>query len=332
MLRNSGGMEVRITNYGATVVSIYVRDRDDVYDDVVLGFDSLDGYRTHTWYAGATVGRYAGRISAARFNLAGREHRLFANDGANHLHGGQRGFDRVVWDAQHFAGPASRVVRLRYLSPDGEEGYPGTIDALTTYTLTDDDELIIDYFATTDRATPISLTQHSYFNLAGAGNGNVLDHEIMIAADYYLPVNRTLIPTGEILDVKGTPFDFREPASIGSRINAAHDQLSIARGYDHDFVLRGSERLAARVQEPKTGRVLEVSTSQPVLHFYSGSYSGVAPAGKNGVQYPARAGFALEAQQYGDAPNQARFPSAILQPGNEYRARTTYRFRAMAAR
>lgn len=325
-LRNRHGAEVRATNYGAIVVSVRVRDRDDVFDDVVLGFESLADYRAHGWYCGGIVGRNAGRIRDARFTLDGHRTLLTANHGVNHLHGGNRGFDRVVWKAEPIE--SAQGLRLRYVSRDGEEGYRGMVAAEVTYTLTEDDALVIDFLATTDQPTPINLTQHSYFNLAGC-HGDVLGHELMINADAYLVLDSGLIPTGEYASVAATPFDFRQPAAIGARIDADHEQLRLAHGYDHDFVVRTDGRampLAARVQEPATGRVLEVFTTQPALHFYSGSFIGTTPLGKEGVAYGGRSGFALEAQHFPDSPNQPAFPSTILRPGAAYRARTVYRF------
>ncbi len=327
-LRNPNGVEVRVSNYGASIISIVVPDRNHQLDDVVLGFDSLAGYLAHTWYCGATVGRYAGRISNARFRLDGRDYELSANEGPHHLHGGVIGFDKVVWQARTLE--AERGVRLRYISADGEEGYAGTLDTAVTYKLTDDNDLIVDYSAATDRPTPINLTQHSYFNLAGSSD--ILHHELSINADAFLPVNNTLIPTGGIRSVEGTPFDFRQPVRIGARIHAADQQLEIARGYDHDFVIRngGPEHLgapwAARAHEPGSGRVLEVFTTQPALHFYSGNSIASGPPGRNQTMYGAYSGFALETQHFADSPNQPPLPSTILRPGAPYRARTVYRF------
>jgi aldose 1-epimerase len=327
-LRNERGMSVSVASYGATLVSIIVPDRDGRLDDVVLGFDSLEAYRTHGWYCGATIGRYAGRIRNARFALDGRQYSLTANQGPHHLHGGALGFDKVEWESRHL--PAEQAVRMRHISPDGDQGYSGTLDAAVAYTLTDRDELIIDSTATTDRATPVNLTNHSYFNLAGGGD--ILDHELLLNADEYAPLDEALIPTGALGNVGRTPFDFREVQPIRSRIANHHKQLELAGGYDHDFAVRDSgieylgARFAARVHDPSTGRVMEVFTTQPVVHFYSGNFIDADPPGKGGRRYGPRSGLALETQHFSDSPNQARFPSAILRAGEQYLARTIFRF------
>lgn len=323
---NPRGMEVCATNYGATIVSIRVRDREGRFDDVVLGFDSLAAYRSHTWYCGAVIGRNAGRMKNARFMLDGHVTELTANDGANHLHGGQHGFDRVVWQAEPLESESG--VRFRYVSRDGEEGYRGTVSAEVTYTVTENNELAIGYLATTDQPTPVNLTQHSYFNLAG-GHGSVLGHELMINADDYLPLDPDLIPSGGYARVASTPFDFREAVAIGANIDSEHEQIQRGHGYDHDYVLRGADqeiKIAARLREPASGRVLEVFTTQPALHLYSGNFIGSTPAGKAGASYRVHSGVALEAQHFPDSPNQPAFPSTILRPGNTYRAKTVYRF------
>lgn len=323
---NRHGMEVCTTNYGATIVSIRVPDRKGLFDDVVLGFDSLDAYRSHEWHCGGIIGRNAGRIKDAQFTLDGHRTVLTANDGANHLHGGQRGFDRVVWQAEPLESECG--VRLRYVSRDGEEGYRGTVMTEVIYTVTENNELTIDYLATTDQPTPVNLTQHSYFNLAG-GHGSVLGHELMISADEYAPLDPDLIPSGEYARVATTPFDFREPVTIGTHIDSEHEQIQRGHGYDHDFVLRSDGQdiqFAARLREPASGRVLEVYTTQPALHLYSGNFIGATPAGKAGAAYGVHSGVALEAQHFPDSPNQPAFPSTILRPGSAYRARTVYRF------
>lgn len=330
-LRNRHGTEVRASDYGATILSIRVRDREGNFDDVVLGFDSIDDYRRHTWYCGATVGRYAGRISEARFTIDGRTYTLAANDGAHHLHGGANGFDKVLWRGHRVD---DSEARFHYISADGEEGYPGEATVQVSYALTGDDELIVDYHATSDRATPLNLTHHSYFNLAGAGSGDVLNHELQIFADHFLPVNDALIPTSELRSVAGTPFDFRESTRIGARIAEADEQLQSARGYDHDFVLRanvsGAIRCAARMYEPTSGRVLEVFTTQPALHVYTGNWLGGEPLGRGAIMYGRYSGVALEAQHFADSPNQPRFPSTLLVPGAQYHERTIYRFSLVA--
>ena len=327
-LTNGKGSSVSITNYGAAVTALRVPDRDGRLDDVVLGFDSLDDYRTHGWYCGATIGRYAGRLRNARFTLDGRHYEVAANEGPHHLHGGTVGFDKALWEARSL--PDEQSIRLRHISPDGDQGYAGTLDAAVAYTLTDDDALIIDFAATSDRATPINLTHHGYFNLAG--QGDVLGHVLTINAEEFAEIDTTVIPTGKLLDVAGTPFDFRRPMAIGSRISADHAQLRAGHGYDHDFRVReqGSEylgaRFAARVFEPASGRVLEVFTTEPVLHVYSGNFIPGTPLGKGGRKYGPYSGVALETQGFSDAPNLPQFPSTILRQGEQYRARTVFRF------
>ena len=327
-LKNGKGSSVSVMNYGAAVTSLRVPDRNGDIADVVLGFDSLAGYRAHGWYCGATIGRYAGRIRNSRFSLDGRNYELSANEGPHHLHGGTVGFDKAFWEARSI--PAEQAIRLRHISPDGDQGYAGTLDAAVSYTLTDEDALIIDFAATSDRPTPINLTHHGYFNLAG--QGDVLGHELMINADEFAEIDEAIIPTGKLLGVGGTPFDFRRSMTIGSRISDAHPQLEIGRGYDHDYCVRdvGAEflgaRFAARVFEPSSGRLLEVFTTEPVVHFYSGHAIPDAPLGKSGRRYGPYSGFALETQGFSDAPNQPHFPSTILRQGEQFRARTVFRF------
>lgn len=327
-LENAAGMCVTVSNYGAAITALRVPDANGRINDVVLGFDSLDDYRRHDWYCGAVIGRYAGRIRDARFTLAGRHCQLAANQGRHHLHGGHAGFDKVFWELRSL--PADRAVRLRHISPDGDEGYPGTLDAAVAYTLTDGNELIVDFSATTDRPTPVNLTQHVYFNLAGCGN--VLAHELSIHADEFAEIDESLLPTGRLLGVEDTPLDFRKPTAIGARIESGDAQLRLAGGYDHDYRIHATgpeymgARLAARVLEPVSARTLEVFTTQPVLHFYSGNFIGRTPPGKNGAAYAPRSGFALETQHFSDSPNQPAFPSTIVRPGGQYRARTIFRF------
>lgn len=328
-LRSAPGMEVRAMTYGAIITSLRVPDRDGRFDDVALGYENLDGYiKNNSPHFGAIVGRYANRIANASFTLDGKTYPLAANNGPNHLHGGNKGFDKVVWQAEDFRNNDRVGVVFRYTSPDGEEGYPGTLAARVTYTLTEGNELIVDYFATSDKATPVNLTQHTYFNLTG-GRRDVLDHELTIDADRYTPVDPTLIPTGELASVAGTPFDFKKPMRIGARIGAGDEQLRRGRGYDHNFVLNrknGGLVHAARVREPMTGRVLDVSTTEPGMQFYSGNFLDGTITGKSGVVYLQRYGFCLETQHFPDSPNKPDFPSTILRPGQEYRSRTIFAF------
>jgi aldose 1-epimerase len=317
-----GGAEVRVTAYGAIVLSIRVPDRDGALDDVVLGYDGLDGYLRDRCFMGAVVGRYGNRIRGGRFTLDGREVVLETNDGPNHLHGGHHGFHRRLWTAEPEGDDA---VRLGLVSADGDGGYPGRLEASVTYTLTPRNELVVDYDVTTDRATVVNLTQHGYFNLAGAGT--VLDHQLTIDADRYTPVDETLIPTGALDAVEGTPFDFRHPRAVGERIAAAHPQLDIARGYDHNFV-RPSEGLGrvARVLEPRSGRVMDVLTTEPGVHFYSGNFLAGEPRGKGGRTYAPHDGLCLETQHFPDSPNRPEFPSTVVRPGHAYRSRTVFAF------
>ena len=330
-LKNAHGMEARVLDYGGIIVSLRVPDRNGLLDDVVLGFDSLADYQSASPYFGAIIGRYGNRIARGRFTLDGRAYTLATNNGPNHLHGGVRGFDKVVWKAAPFQHADSAGLAFSYTSPDGEEGYPGTLRATVTYTLTDSNQLIFDYHATTDRATPVNLTQHSYFNLAGDGKGDILGHVVTLNAERFTPVDSTLIPTGEIRSVAGTPFDFRTPTPIGARINQKDQQLRYGPGYDHTFVLDkggkdGELTLAARVYEPTTGRVMEISTTEPGLQFYSGNFLDGTLRGKHGVVYRHRYGFAMETQHFPDSPNKPAFPSTILRPGEQYNSRTIYRF------
>jgi aldose 1-epimerase len=322
-------MELRVINYGGIILSLQVPDRNGRFEDVVLGYDSLADYERTSPYFGAIIGRYGNRIARGRFTLDGRTYALATNNGPNHLHGGAKGFDKVIWDVTPFERGDLVGLVFRYTSPDGEEGYPGTLQATVTYTLTDRNELIFDYHATTDRATPVNLTQHSYFNLAGdaKGGGDILGHVLTLNADRFTPVTSTLIPTGEIRSVAGSPFDFRAPTAIGARIAQDDEQLRFGRGYDHNFVLNtGSDTLAARVYEPSSGRVMEVSTTEPGLQFYSGNFLDGTLRGKYGVVYRHRYGFAMETQHYPDSPNKPGFPSTILRPGEQYRSRTIYKF------
>jgi aldose 1-epimerase len=324
-LRNATGVEIKATNYGGIITSIVAPDRDGHPGDIVLGFDNLDAYLKDPQYFGAIVGRYGNRIAKGRFTIEGRTYTLATNNGPNHLHGGLKGFDKVVWKAEPLNGRTGVVFSRR--SPDGEEGYPGNLDVRITYELTDRNELVIDYHATTDKPTPVNLTQHTYFNLAG--EGDILGHQLMIEADRYTPVDSTLIPIGELAPVQGTPFDFRTPTAIGARIGQSDEQLKNAGGYDHNWVLNRKSpgrQLAARVVEPKSGRTLEISTTEPGLQFYSGNFLDGSITGKGGRVYQRRNGLALETQHFPDSPNQPKFPSTILRPGGTYDSQTVWRF------
>jgi aldose 1-epimerase len=331
-LTNSRGVEARIITYGGIVVSLKVPDRNGKLTDVVLGFDTLDEYVSkNSPYFGALIGRYGNRIANARFSLDGKEYTLAKNDGANHIHGGIKGFDKVVWKARELKTNNHVGLRLTYLSKDGEEGYPGNLSVTVDYTLTDNNELEIDYSASTDKDTVVNLTSHSYFNLAGAGTGNILGHEAMINADRFTPVVKGLIPTGELRSVKGTPLDFTVPTAIGARIDQEYDQLVLARGYDHNWVLNKSGNslsLAARVYEPTTGRVMEVYTTEPGLQFYTGNFLDGSNIGKGGKPYLKRYAFCLETQHFPNSPNEPKFPTTELKPGQKYAQKTVYKFSA----
>ena len=324
---NARGLEVRAIPYGAIIVSIRVPDRRGDLADVVLGFDDLQGYLERSRYFGAVVGRYGNRIANGRFSLDGRTYQLATNNGPNHLHGGVRGFDKVVWRAQADRPEGGTRVVFSYTSRDGEEAYPGTLNARVTYEVNERNELSVEYEATTDAPTPVNLTQHTYFNLAGEGRGDILAHVLALDADQFLPVDETMIPTGELAGVAGTPFDFRRPTPIGARINDAHEQLKRGTGYDHSFVVQGAPglRRAAHVVEPASGRTLEIVTTEPGVQFYSGNHLS-GQAGKAGHTYAARSGFCLETQHYPDSPNHAHFPSTILRPGATYRSKTVFIF------
>ncbi len=327
MLQNTQGMQVAVSAWGATLVSIKVPDRNGKLDDVVHGFDTLEGYLSPNPFFGVTVGRYGNRIGKGRFTLDGRQYTLPLNNGENHLHGGPMGFDKKLWQARAIDSNLGHGVELKYTSPDGEEGYPGTLDVTVTYTLTDANELRIDYQATTDKPTVVNLTNHSYFNLAG--EGDVLGHRVMIKAAHFTPTDSGLIPTGEIRTVKGTPFDFTSPHTIGERINASDEQLKFGKGYDHNWVLDGEAgklQLAARVSEPKTGRVMEVLTTEPALQFYSGNTLRGSLRGRDDRVYGPHSGFCMETQHYPDSPNHPSFPSTTLRPGQHYQTTTIYRF------
>jgi aldose 1-epimerase len=332
-LRNAHGIELQFTNYGGIITALKTPDRAGHFSDIVLGYDNLTAYVANSPYFGAIVGRYANRIARGHFTLDGAAYTLAVNNGPNSLHGGLRGFDKVVWNARPFQNQEGQGVTLDYTSPSGEEGYPGTLHAVVTYTLTADDRLIVDYQATTDKATPINLSQHSYWNLAGNASRDILGHVLTINADATTPVDSTLITTGEIAPVEGTPFDFRTPTAIGARVDERQDaQIRYGNGYDHNWVLnRGGAAsdalvLAARVVEPASGRTMEISTTEPGLQFYSGNFLDGSITGKGGAVYRFRYGMALETQHYPDSPNHPNFPSTVLRPGQQYRSRTVFRF------
>jgi len=325
-LRNTHGMTARIITYGATLTELLVPDRNGTPGDVVLGFDDLAGYLARSPYFGAIVGRVANRIAKGRFTLDGVEYRLATNNGPNFLHGGLKGFDKVVWTAETATVKDGAAVRLTYVSRDGEEGFPGTLTVRVVYTLTDDNVLRLDYAATTDKATPVNLSNHTYWNLRG--QGDILGHVLWMNADRYTPVDETLIPTGTLASVRGTPMDFTQPTAVGARI----DQVpGTPVGYDHNFVLRGDSgtlRLALRLSEPTTGRVMEMWTTEPGIQFYSGNFLDGTILGKRGIAYPFHGAIVLEAQHFPDSVHQPAFPSIILRPGETYTQTTLYRFTA----
>src|SRR5215212_441796 len=328
-LKNRNGVEAKITNYGGIVVSLKVPVRNGKFDDVVLGFNDLDNYLKPHPYFGAIIGRYGNRIAKGRFTLNGVEYKLAVNNGENHLHGGLRGFDKVVWKARPLNAKAGSAVEMTYVSKDGEEGYPGTLTVKVVYTLTEANELRIDYSATADKDTVVNLTNHAYFNLAGQGEGDILRHVLMINADRFTPTDSGSIPTGELRAVRGTPFDFKRATAIGARIGQDDEQLKFGNGYDHNFVVNGRAgvlRLAARASEPTTGRVMEVWTTEPGVQLYTGNFlEGTAP-GKGGAKYDRRYAFCLETQHFPDSPNRPEFPSTVLRKGARFRSTTVYKF------
>ncbi len=329
VLTNRAGMEMAITTYGGAVVSLKTPDRSGKLGDVVLGYDSLEGYVNDKAYLGAIVGRYGNRIAHAQFSLDGKTYTLAKNNGENSLHGGIKGFNKAVWTAKEISTRGGPSLELSYLSKDGEEGFAGNLKVTVTYLLLDNNALRIEYSATTDKKTVVNLTNHSYFNLAGPG-GDILSTVLMVEADKFTPVDAGLIPTGELRDVSGTPFDFRKPTAIGARIEQDDEQLKLGHGYDHNFVLRRAageraETLAARAVDPASGRVLEVWTTEPGVQLYTSNFlDGVK--GKGGVTYTRRSAFCLETQHFPDSPNQAKFPSAVLSPGETYHTSTTFKF------
>jgi aldose 1-epimerase len=327
-LTNSKGVQARIMNYGGIVVSLSVPDRSGNFGDVVLGYEKLEDYVKDTPYFGCLVGRYGNRIGKGRFTLNGQAYNLATNNGPNHLHGGIKGFDKVMWGATVKDNEKEPSLTLKYVSKDGEEGYPGTLSVTAVYTLTDHNELRLDYTATTDKDTVCNLTHHSYFNLAGSGD--ILKHEVTILADRFTPVDAGLIPTGELRPVEGTPFDFRKPAAIGARVNDKDEQLKFGGGYDHNWVInkvaKGKLGLMARVYEPTSGRVMEVLSTEPGLQFYCGNFLDGHLIGKGGKAYQFRNGFCMEPQHYPDSPNRPEFPSVVLKKWQVYKNTIIYRF------
>jgi len=341
-LTNKNGVQAGIITYGGIVVSLKVPDRAGKLADVVLGYETLDGYLQDKNYFGALIGRYGNRIAQGKFKLGDATYSLPKNNGVNSLHGGTKGFNTRLWAAHEVAGSSGQALDLTYVSKAGEEGYPGTLSVKVVYTLTNNNELKIDYAASTDAETVVNLTNHSYFNLAGQGEGDILQHQLVLHADRYTPVDDGLIPTGELASVKGTPFDFQTATAIGARIGQDDQQLKFGKGYDHNWVLTGQAgashqaathskaglALAAEVYEPKSGRVMQVLTQEPGIQFYSGNFLDGSAHGKAGKVYNLRYGFCLETQHFPDSPNHASFPSTVLKPGQQYHTTTIYKFSA----
>ena len=331
-LTNTNGMTMTVSNYGAIITTLTAPDKNGTYGDVVLGYNDVQSYVKATPYFGAVVGRYGNRIAKGKFTLEGKEYTLATNNGPNSLHGGVKGFDKVIWNASEIKSAAGVGLALTYLSKDGEEGYPGNLTCKVTYLLSNKNELRVDYALTTDKTTVVNVTQHSYFNLAGDGMGDILNHELMLNADKFVPVDETLIPKGVLEPVKGTPMDFTTSTAIGARVNTATEQLKFGKGYDHCWVLNqvkpNTLTLAARVYEPTTGRVLEITTTEPGIQFYCGNFLDGTNIGKNGKPYNFRNGFALETQHYPDSPNQPTFPSTVIKPDKTYKSTTIFAFSA----
>lgn len=329
-LRNRNGVEIAIINYGARVVTLKTPDARGRLADIALGFDSLKGYEGPNPYFGAIVGRYGNRIAKGKFTLDGKEYTLAKNNGENSLHGGLVGFDRVIWSRKTEESNGVQKAIFSYTSKDGEEGYPGTLNVTVTYSLGNNDDVQIDYHATTDKATVLNVTNHTYFNLAGQGNGDILNQVMQLNADRFTPVDAGLIPTGELKDVTGTPFDFRKPTVIGSRIGDKDEQLTLGKGYDHNYVLNRSGSglvMAAKAVDPPSGRALEVWTTEPAVQFYTGNFLDGTVVGKNANNYAQRTGFCLETQHYPDSPNHPDFPTTVLKPGEEYKTTTVWKLR-----
>jgi aldose 1-epimerase len=328
-LTNANGLALSVINYGGIVTNLIVPDKQGAKADIVLGYDSLSSYQAFSPYFGAIVGRYGNRIAKGKFSIDGTEYTLAINNGANHLHGGLKGFDKVFWSIDETPAENGAAIKLTYKSHDGEEGYPGNVDLEVTYTLTNNNEWKIDYKAATDKKTVVNITQHTYFNLTGDASKNILGHELTLLADNFLPVDKGLIPTGELKPVKNTPFDFTSPKVIGSRINEKDTQLELGKGYDHCWVLNGkadSLRLVGWLYEPTSGRYMEVMTTEPGIQFYTGNFLDGKAIGKGGITYNFRQGLCLETEHFPDSPNQAKFPSVTLEPGKTYSTSTVYKF------
>lgn len=330
VLKNKNGVEADVINFGATLVSLKVPDRSGNLADVVLGHKDIDGYVDGKAYLGATIGRYANRIANGTFTLDGKTYQIPKNDGNNSLHGGLKGFNKRVWTAHEVNAPNAQAIRFSYLSKDGEEGFPGSLNVEVTYSLTNDNALRIEYSANTDKDTVVNLTNHSYFNLAGEGNGDILGTQLTLHANQFTPVNETLIPTGELRAVKDTPFDFTSATAIGARINQDNEQLKFGKGYDHNWVLISGKgagpRLAAEAYESKSGRLLQVLTTEPGIQVYTGNFLDGSIQGKSGVPYNHRSAFCLETQHFPDSPNHPNFPSTVLKPGQRFHSITIYKF------
>ena len=329
ILKNANGMQITVINYGGIITSWKAKDRDGSYEDIVLGFDNLSDYESSSPYFGALIGRYGNRIKKGKFNLDGVEYTLAVNNGENHLHGGVKGFDKVIWEVEEEVKESSASLILRHMSTDMEEGYPGNLDVKVIYTLTNYDELKVRYEAETDKKTIVNLTQHSYFNLSANLSRDILAHQITIDADSFLPVDKTLIPSGELRDVEGTPFDFRVPKRVGDDINEDYTQLTFGNGYDHCWVLNNQNegvRFVASAYDTLSGRSLEIFSDQPGIQFYSGNFLDGTLKSKDGGNYEFRSGFCLETQHYPNSPNQESFPSVILNPGEKYNTETIFRF------
>src|SRR5688572_13796061 len=327
-LKNKNGVEMQVINYGAIITSLKTPDKNGVFEDIVLGYDSLSHYLKATPYFGAIVGRYGNRIAKGKFTLDGTTYSLAQNNNGQHLHGGLKGFDKVFWNIEEYSSPEGPALKLSYLSKDMEEGYPGNLQTEVIYILTDNNELKIDYKASTDKKTVVNLTQHTYFNLTGNCKRDILEHQLTLVSDKFVPVDKVLIPTKELKDVAGTPFDFRTATAIGSRIKEKDAQLEAGLGYDHCWVLSSpdSVKLAGSVYEPTTGRFVEVFTTEPAIQFYCGNFLDGTLTGKGGVVYKHRYGLCLETEHYPDSPNRADFPSTELKPGDTYTTQTVYRF------